>query len=170
MVLGEVIIAVADTGLGIVDEVREKVFNPFVTTKELGKGTGLGLTIVRSIVVDRHGGAVSFLTERGRGTTFTVRLPSGSPSARCLARARPKSRGLHDRRFSLARNARLRTARTAHRVDLQTGRSLLWSLDDGRARELVASGPHEPFGWAPVVASAVYLAGARSRDGVARSS
>ena len=75
MGLGEVIIAVADTGLGIGDEVREKVFDPFVTTKELGKGTGLGLTIVRSIVVDRHGGAISFATERGRGTTFTVRLP-----------------------------------------------------------------------------------------------
>jgi signal transduction histidine kinase len=71
---GAVVVTVADTGCGIPEDVRARIFDPFFTTKEVGRGTGLGLSIARSIV-DRHGGAISFETEVGRGTTFTVRLP-----------------------------------------------------------------------------------------------
>jgi signal transduction histidine kinase len=68
-------IDVSDTGCGISSEVRHRVFDPFFTTKEVGKGTGQGLTIARSIVVDKHLGSLSFESEGGTGTTFSVVLP-----------------------------------------------------------------------------------------------
>ena len=70
-----VVITIADTGGGIPEAVRERIFDPFFTTKEVGKGTGQGLAIARSVVVDKHGGELSFESELGRGTTFTIRLP-----------------------------------------------------------------------------------------------
>ena len=68
-------IFVRDTGPGIPDDVRARIFDPFFTTKAVGKGTGQGLAIVRSMVVDKHGGTIDCKTERGQGTTFTVRIP-----------------------------------------------------------------------------------------------
>jgi PAS domain S-box-containing protein len=68
-------ISVADTGSGIPEAVRPRIFDPFFTTKQVGKGTGQGLAIARSVVVDKHGGSIDFETEMGRGTTFVVRLP-----------------------------------------------------------------------------------------------
>jgi PAS domain S-box-containing protein len=71
----EVLITVADTGAGIAPEVAERVFDPFFTTKDVGRGTGQGLTLSRTIVVERHGGALTFDSRPGEGTTFFVRLP-----------------------------------------------------------------------------------------------
>ena len=68
-------IRIADTGSGIPDGARERVFDPFFTTKGVGKGTGQGLAIAHDVVVKKHGGALSFETEIGKGTTFSVRLP-----------------------------------------------------------------------------------------------
>ena len=68
-------IRVADTGTGIPESARDRIFTPFFTTKEIGKGTGQGLSLARSVVVDRHHGTIAFETETGRGTTFIVRLP-----------------------------------------------------------------------------------------------
>lgn len=68
-------IDIADTGAGIPEAIRDRVFEPFFTTKKVGKGTGQGLAIARSVVVTKHGGSLDFETEMGRGTTFTVRLP-----------------------------------------------------------------------------------------------
>ena len=68
-------IRVSDTGLGIPPAIQAKIFDPFFTTKEVGRGTGQGLTIARSIVVDKHKGQLYFETEAGVGTTFVVRLP-----------------------------------------------------------------------------------------------
>jgi signal transduction histidine kinase len=68
-------IRVTDSGTGIPEKVRRRIFEPFFTTKEVGKGTGQGLAIARSVVVDKLGGTISFETETGRGTTFIVRLP-----------------------------------------------------------------------------------------------
>jgi signal transduction histidine kinase len=73
----EVVVSIADTGTGISPEIRDKIFNPFFTTKEVGKGTGQGLAIVHDIIVERHGGVIDVESEPGRGTTFIIRLPAG---------------------------------------------------------------------------------------------
>ena len=70
-----VIVSVADTGAGIPWAVRSRIFDPFFTTKSVGRGTGQGLAIAHTIITERHGGAIGFESELGRGTTFTVRLP-----------------------------------------------------------------------------------------------
>lgn len=76
-------IAISDTGSGIPEAIRDKVFEPFFTTKAVGRGTGQGLAISRTIVVDKHGGSLTFETEMGRGTTFWITLPvsSATPKA-----------------------------------------------------------------------------------------
>jgi signal transduction histidine kinase len=74
---GAVLISIADTGSGIPEDIRDKIFDPFFTTKEIGRGTGQGLAISRSVVVDRHGGTLTFTSEVGKGTTFYIRLPLG---------------------------------------------------------------------------------------------
>jgi signal transduction histidine kinase len=68
-------IRIEDTGSGIPENVRARVFDPFFTTKEIGKGTGQGLAIARSVIVDKHDGSIHFETEVGKGTTFILRLP-----------------------------------------------------------------------------------------------
>ena len=68
-------IRVSDTGGGIPAKIRGRVFDPFFTTKPVGKGTGQGLAIAYSVVVDKHGGTIDFESEEGVGTTFVVRLP-----------------------------------------------------------------------------------------------
>jgi signal transduction histidine kinase len=68
-------IRIRDSGTGIPEDVRTRIFDPFFTTKEIGKGTGQGLSIARSVIVDRHGGTIHFETEEGKGTTFVIRLP-----------------------------------------------------------------------------------------------
>ncbi|MCB0325012.1 MAG: hypothetical protein KDD69_15620, partial [Bdellovibrionales bacterium] len=74
--LGEqVLIEVEDNGGGIPAEFRERIFDPFFTTKEPGKGTGQGLALVHSSVVERHGGLVEVDSESGVGTTFRLYLP-----------------------------------------------------------------------------------------------
>ena len=75
------VIRISDTGTGIPPAIRHRIFDPFFTTKEVGRGTGQGLAISRAVVVDKHGGTLTFETETGKGTTFIVRLPMGSPRA-----------------------------------------------------------------------------------------
>jgi signal transduction histidine kinase len=72
-------ISIGDTGKGIPVDVRARIFDPFFTTKEVGKGTGQGLAIARTVVVDKHGGTLHFETELGLGTTFFIRLPINGP-------------------------------------------------------------------------------------------
>ena len=75
-------IDIADTGAGIPEAIRHRIFDPFFTTKGVGKGSGQGLAIARSIVVTKHHGTLTFESEVGKGTTFTIRLPiEDSPGA-----------------------------------------------------------------------------------------
>jgi signal transduction histidine kinase len=64
-----------DTGCGIPDAIRERIFDPFFTTKEVGRGSGQGLAIAHSVVVDKHGGSLTFDSTVGKGSVFTIRLP-----------------------------------------------------------------------------------------------
>ncbi|HEV8443067.1 MAG TPA: ATP-binding protein [Steroidobacteraceae bacterium] len=68
-------ISISDTGAGIPESVRARIFEPFVTTKEVGRGTGQGLALSRGIVVEKLKGSLHFETETGIGTTFFIRLP-----------------------------------------------------------------------------------------------
>ena len=68
-------IDITDTGAGIPENIQHRIFDPFFTTKPIGKGTGQGLAITRSIIVDKHHGSISFKSEVGKGTTFTILLP-----------------------------------------------------------------------------------------------
>lgn len=72
-------IAIEDTGSGMTPEVQAKIFSAGFTTKAFGEGTGIGLSISRQIVEDTHGGAISFTSEPGAGTTFNVRIPVRQP-------------------------------------------------------------------------------------------
>jgi PAS domain S-box-containing protein len=80
--VGETVeISIADNGCGIPAENLGKIFDPFYTTKEVGRGTGQGLAIARSIVVDRHRGRIDVSSTPGVGTAFTVCLPVSRPAA-----------------------------------------------------------------------------------------
>jgi len=70
-------ISVSDTGAGIPENLRDRVFEPFFSTKEVPSGMGQGLSFAYSSVVTRHGGKLSFRTAEGKGTTFTATLPLG---------------------------------------------------------------------------------------------
>ena len=67
-------ISVSDTGCGIPEENKDKIFQPFFTTKKRGEGSGLGLDIVNKII-KKHDGQIDLESEVGKGTTFTVLLP-----------------------------------------------------------------------------------------------
>ena len=71
----KVVLRLGDTGTGIAAEIRDQVFNPFFTTKEVGAGMGVGLALVHEVVVNRLGGGLSFESEVGRGTVFAIYLP-----------------------------------------------------------------------------------------------
>lgn len=75
-------IAVQDTGTGIPPEVRPRIFSAGFSTKPIGEGTGIGLTISREIVEDTHGGKIKFETEVGKGTTFHVLIPIEQPRSK----------------------------------------------------------------------------------------
>jgi two-component system NtrC family sensor kinase len=68
-------IRIRDNGTGIPDEVKEKIFNPFFTTKPSGEGTGLGLSMSHDIIVKQHGGSIDVETEPGHFTEFKIVLP-----------------------------------------------------------------------------------------------
>lgn len=69
------VISIADNGEGMTEEVKQRLYENFFTTKPVGQGTGLGMGIVRDIIENKHGGTVSFLSTEGEGTTFTFTLP-----------------------------------------------------------------------------------------------
>ncbi len=78
----QAVICVRDNGCGVPEENLSKLYDPFFTTKEVGRGTGQGLAISHSIVVDKHGGEINVSSQMGVGTEFTVRLPISGRGAR----------------------------------------------------------------------------------------
>lgn len=68
-------IEISDTGGGMSEKIQQKIFDPFFTTKSLGKGTGQGLAIARSVIVDKHCGTITVKSQVGKGTSFIIRLP-----------------------------------------------------------------------------------------------
>lgn len=78
---GQVLLLVEDTGVGMSEEVKGKLYLPFFTTKEVGQGTGLGLPVVHGIIT-AHGGTIHVDSEPGKGARFEVRLPVGSTTKR----------------------------------------------------------------------------------------
>jgi len=69
-------IRISDTGVGIPEAVRHRIFDLFFTTKETGRGTGQGLAIAHSVIVEKHNGTIHLETKEGRGTAFILRLPT----------------------------------------------------------------------------------------------
>ncbi len=71
----DLVVSIADNGLGMEPSVINKIFDPFFTTKPVGSGTGLGLSISYSIVVEKHGGKLSCISVLGEGTEFAIEIP-----------------------------------------------------------------------------------------------
>jgi PAS domain S-box-containing protein len=78
---GEAEVTVTDNGPGMPEAVQRRLFEPFFTTKPVGKGTGQGLALSRDVIVNKHGGRLTFESAVGRGTTFTIRLPLAASGA-----------------------------------------------------------------------------------------
>ncbi|MCX6629989.1 MAG: PAS domain S-box protein [Candidatus Solibacter sp.] len=77
----QVTVWISDTGCGIPEAIRARVFDPFFTTKEVGRGSGQGLALARGVVVEKHGGRITFEANPQGGTTFVVSVPAGSPAS-----------------------------------------------------------------------------------------
>lgn len=75
-----VALQITDTGCGIPDDNAHRVFEPFFTTKDVGAGTGQGLALAYSLVTERHHGTIAFTSRKDHGTTFTVTLPTTTPT------------------------------------------------------------------------------------------
>ena len=75
-----ILICIGDNGDGMGEDTRANIFNPFFTTKPVGKGTGLGLAIAYQIVTERHGGTITCTSELNKGTTFKITVPVAAPN------------------------------------------------------------------------------------------
>ncbi|MFN6496484.1 MAG: sensor histidine kinase [Nostoc sp. DedQUE01] len=82
---GWVVIRIADNGPGMKESLIQRIYDPFFTTKEIGKGTGLGMAISRQIVVDRHGGILKCRSQLGEGTEFWIQIPMNYSLVEALA-------------------------------------------------------------------------------------
>jgi len=83
-------VEISDTGKGIPDDILDKIFNPFFTTKPVGEGTGLGLSICYDIIQE-HGGDIRVASAVGQGTTFTIALPMGLKDGKQAAQTAEKT-------------------------------------------------------------------------------
>jgi signal transduction histidine kinase len=70
-----IVISIADNGEGMTDEVKQRLYENFFTTKPVGQGTGLGMAITRDIIENKHGGKLLFDSEEGKGTIFKLTIP-----------------------------------------------------------------------------------------------
>ena len=69
------VIRISDNGAGITAQVKQRIFDPFYTTKPIGSGTGMGLAISHSIIVEKHKGEINCISAVAKGTEFTIKIP-----------------------------------------------------------------------------------------------
>jgi PAS domain S-box-containing protein len=93
----QVVIEISDTGPGIPDELRDRIYEPFFTTKPVGRGTGQGLALARNVIVERHDGTLGYTSIPGRGTTFTITLPVSGHGPRIPRQRQQATEPAYDR-------------------------------------------------------------------------
>jgi PAS domain S-box-containing protein len=142
---GRVLLQISDTGPGIPAEIRQRIFDPFFTTKAPGDGTGLGLSLVHSIVTE-HAGDIRVATSE-LGTTFTVDLPCApmaEPHVPATAGLEAPARKLRvlvvDDERSIRRSIQIALERRGHHVELaQNGLEALRTIDERGAFDVILS-------------------------------
>ena len=138
-----VMLAVSDTGTGMPPEVQQKAFEPFFTTKEVGKGSGLGLSMVYGFV-KQSGGHIKIYSEEGHGTTIKLYLPPGEGAADAAAPVTPAAEGGAETIFVVEDDNLVRNFVTTQlqslgykTVAVPDGRSALDLIDAGQAFDLL---------------------------------
>jgi len=132
-----VMLAVSDSGTGMPAEVQEKAFEPFFTTKEVGKGSGLGLSMVYGFV-KQSGGHIKIYSEEGHGTTIKLYLPPGEGASEVAASAAPQAEGGAETIFVVEDDPLVRSFVTAQLQSL--GYRTIAAPDSKVALELIEAG------------------------------
>lgn len=132
-----VMLAVSDTGTGMPPDVQEKAFEPFFTTKEVGKGSGLGLSMVYGFV-KQSGGHIKIYSEQGHGTTIKLYLPPGEGTADMAASAAPHAEGGAETIFVVEDDTLVRNFVTAQLQSL--GYRTVAAADSKAALQLIEAG------------------------------
>ncbi|TYL88772.1 CHASE3 domain-containing protein [Bradyrhizobium cytisi] len=132
-----VMLAVSDTGTGMPLDVQEKAFEPFFTTKEVGKGSGLGLSMVYGFV-KQSGGHIKIYSEQGHGTTIKLYLPPGEGAAEATAAIAPQAEGGAETIFVVEDDTLVRNFVTAQLQSL--GYKTIAAGDSRAALQLIEAG------------------------------
>ncbi|MDX3972040.1 MAG: CHASE3 domain-containing protein [Bradyrhizobium sp.] len=132
-----IMLAVSDTGTGMSVETQQKAFEPFFTTKEVGKGSGLGLSMVYGFV-KQSGGHIKIYSEKGHGTTIKLYLPPGEGTAEVAASIAPQAEGGAETIFVVEDDNLVRNFVTAQLQSL--GYKTVAASDAKSALELIATG------------------------------
>ncbi|UPK39902.1 CHASE3 domain-containing protein [Bradyrhizobium sp. 186] len=132
-----VMLAVSDTGTGMPADVQEKAFEPFFTTKEVGKGSGLGLSMVYGFV-KQSGGHIKIYSEEGHGTTIKLYLPPGEGMAEAIISAAPPAAGGAETIFVVEDDSLVRNFVTAQLQSL--GYQTVAAADSKAALQLIEAG------------------------------
>jgi CheY-like chemotaxis protein len=132
-----VMLAVSDTGTGMQQSVQDKAFEPFFTTKEVGKGSGLGLSMVYGFV-KQSGGHIKIYSEQGHGTTIKLYLPPGEGVAEATAAIAPQAEGGAETIFVVEDDTLVRNFVTAQLQSL--GYKTVAAADSRAALQLIEAG------------------------------
>ena len=132
-----VMLAVSDTGTGMPQSVQDKAFEPFFTTKEVGKGSGLGLSMVYGFV-KQSGGHIKIYSEEGHGTTIKLYLPPGEGMAEATAAIAPQAEGGAETIFVVEDDTLVRNFVTAQLQSL--GYKTVAAADSRAALQLIEAG------------------------------
>ncbi|WP_441235851.1 CHASE3 domain-containing protein [Bradyrhizobium sp. 930_D9_N1_4] len=132
-----VMLAVSDTGTGMSADIQQKAFEPFFTTKEVGKGSGLGLSMVYGFV-KQSGGHIKIYSEQGHGTTIKLYLPPGEGMAEAAAPTTPQAEGGAETIFVVEDDTLVRNFVTAQLQSL--GYNTVAAADSRAALQLIGAG------------------------------